>query len=49
MISPPLNNTPLIKKHNTWGKKHICYYQFRRRHDYPLITQIYCWFDLTPS
>ena len=32
---PPLNNKPpLIKKNTLWGI-YFCYYQFRRRHDYP--------------
>ena len=31
---PPLIITPLIKKQTLGGDKY-CYYQFRRRHDYP--------------
>ena len=34
IISPLTNKTHLIKKKNL-GEQHICYYQFRRRHDYP--------------
>ena len=43
---PPLIKPPLIKK--TLGGKQFFYYQFRRRHDYPLINDDF-WFDLHPS
>ena len=41
IINPPKNKEPL-------GGKNSFYYEFRRRHDYPLINDDF-WFDLPPS
>ena len=44
----PLIIPPLIK--TNLGGNNICYYQFRRRHDYPPHKKKHdFWFDLPPS
>ena len=40
ILSPPLIITP-PNKIKPWGETNICYYQFRRRHDYPLINDLF--------